>query len=77
MLGRLYEWMKPYIISHVRHILLMTMFTLIFILGIILILNSDSWNLGSQGSMELAGTIMACFGGIALLCELYIDRFKS
>lgn len=53
---------------------LLGIFSILFILGIVIILKSDSWNLGSIESMNLAGTIISIFSGIGILCELYLNK---
>ena len=49
-------------------------FGILFVIGILLILGSASWNLGSMFSMNLAGTIISIFSGVGFLCERYLDK---
>lgn len=49
-------------------------FGVIFCIGILLILKSDSWNIGSVESMNLSGAIISVFSGMGLLCELYFNK---
>ena len=42
---------------------------LIFFFGIMLILKSNSWGLGSYFSMNLAGSILCFFSGCSTLIE--------
>lgn len=51
-------------INNMKNLIL---FTVLFIFGIIFILNSDSWNLGSIESMHLAGALMAILGGAGII----------
>ena len=49
-------------------------FSILFLIGILIILKSNSWDMGSIESMNLAGSIMAIFSGMGLLCEFYISK---
>lgn len=42
----------------------------LFLIGITLILKSNSWNMGSIESMHLAGSIISILSGIGLLIKL-------
>lgn len=41
-----------------------------FFVGVMLILKSDAWNIGSYVSMNLAGTLLCLLSGAVLIVEL-------
>lgn len=43
---------------------------IIFFLGVMLILKSDEWNIGSYLSMNLAGTLLCLLSGAVIIVEL-------
>lgn len=49
-------------------------FSILFLIGILIILKSNSWGMGSIESMNLAGSIITIFSGMGFLCELYISK---
>lgn len=59
--------------KHVKHLTILVVFILMFFVGIVLILKSSSWNLGSIQSMNLAGSIISIFSGIGFFIE-YINN---
>jgi hypothetical protein len=52
-----------------KHITILVVFIIFFLAGIILILKSDTWSLGSIQSMNLAGSIISIFSGIGFIIE--------
>lgn len=52
-----------------KHITILVVFIIFFLAGIILILKSDTWSLGSIQSMNLAGSILSIFSGIGFIIE--------
>lgn len=59
-----------------KRITLLVIFTLLFFIGIILILKSDTWPLGSTQSMNLAGTLISIFSGSGFLIEYFFINKK-
>jgi len=59
-----------------KHLIILVIFILLFSFGIILILKSDTWPLGSVKSMNLAGSIISIFSGIGILMELFQKKIK-
>ena len=53
----------------VKHLTILAVFILLFFVGILLILKSNTWNLGSIQSMNLAGSIISIFSGIGFFIE--------
>lgn len=60
--------------KNIKKFVLILTYIILFIIGILFILESDSWNLGSIISMTIAGTIMSVFGMIGIFIELYISK---
>ncbi|KAB1439702.1 hypothetical protein [Candidatus Galacturonibacter soehngenii] len=52
-----------------KHIGILVIFLLLFFSGILLILKSVMWNLGSEVSMNLAGSIISIFSGMVFIIE--------
>ncbi|MBA4687963.1 MAG: hypothetical protein H2184_12475 [Candidatus Galacturonibacter soehngenii] len=52
-----------------KHIGILVIFLLLFFSGILLILKSVTWNLGSEVSMNLAGSIISIFSGMVFIIE--------
>lgn len=50
------------------------MWGILFWIGIMIILKSDTWGLGSITSMNLSGSIISIFSGIGFLIELYFNK---
>lgn len=53
----------------IKHLTILVVFILLFFVGIVLILKSNTWPLGSIQSMNLAGTIISVFSGIGFFIE--------
>lgn len=53
----------------IKHLIILAVFILLFFVGIVLILKSDTWPLGSIQSMNLAGSIISIFSGIGFFIE--------
>lgn len=47
---------------------------LLFFVGILIILKSITWNLGSDISMNISGSIISIFSAIGFLTELYFNK---
>jgi hypothetical protein len=54
----------------VTEYIILAILIFLFLFGITLILKSDSWNMGSIESMNLAGSIISILSGIGLLIKL-------
>lgn len=65
------------VISLNKNIIPLSVLIILFLIGIMLILKSSTWYLGSYESMHLAGTIISIFSGSGLLIKFYIDQKKS
>ena len=46
----------------------------LFLIGILIILRSDTWNLGSVISMNISGSILSSFSGVGFIIELYVNK---
>jgi len=57
-----------------KHSIILVVFILFFLTGIVLILKSDTWALGSAQSMNLAGTLISIFSGLCFLIEYSYKR---
>ncbi len=47
---------------------------LLFFVGILIILKSNTWDLGSDISMNISGSILSIFSAIGFLTELYFNK---
>lgn len=47
---------------------------MLFLIGILIILRSDTWNLGSVISMNISGSILSGFSGVGFIIELYFNK---
>lgn len=56
--------------------IVLSLWGIIFFIGILVILESSNWNIGSELSMNLSGLIIAIFSGIGFLTELYFNKNK-
>lgn len=56
--------------------IVLSLWGIIFLIGILVILESSTWNIGSIESMNLSGSIISIFSGIGFLTELYFNKDK-
>ncbi|WP_455793536.1 hypothetical protein [Clostridium butyricum] len=47
---------------------------MLFLIGILIILRSDTLNLGSVISMNISGSILSSFSGVGFIIELYFNK---
>lgn len=67
MMNNMAKNMLKTIIKNITNNAMILIFGVVFFIGILLILKSDSWNIGSVESMNLSGTIISVFNGVGLL----------
>lgn len=54
--------------------IVLSLWGILFFIGILMILESYTWNIGSVVSMNLSGSIISIFSGIGFLTELYFNK---
>lgn len=54
--------------------IVLSLWGILFFIGILIILESYTWNIGSVVSMNLSGSIISIFSGIGFLTELYFNK---
>ncbi|MBE6071206.1 MAG: hypothetical protein E7208_04510 [Clostridium butyricum] len=56
--------------------IVLSLWGILFLIGILVILKSSTWNIGSVESMNLSGSIIAILSGMGFLTELYFNKNK-
>jgi hypothetical protein len=59
-----------------KDIITLSILICLFLIGMLLILKSNTWDLGSVESMNLAGSIISILSGFGLLIKFYINQKK-
>lgn len=56
--------------------IVLSLWGILFLIGILVILKSFTWNIGSVESMNLSGSIISILSGMGFLTELYFNKNK-
>jgi L-cystine uptake protein TcyP (sodium:dicarboxylate symporter family) len=62
--------------DNIKHIIVLTIFIILFYVGITLMFNSHKSTLATFESMNLAGAIISIFSGIGFLLEYFYKKKK-